>query len=302
MERAIDCCHSIEGVDRADIPVCEFNLKLSGAEIVASDWTLEQLLFLQAVFNAQQRRYDPREYDLRTDSMLRLQTYVGIDSDQIQALVDSGLLRHDTDHPHRMYSVSPEGRDVIGESYRKGLDFGHSEGDLEESAEHVFGVELGMELVEQRFETDPESPVETVRPYHEVTEGEAPASAFMDGGEGSASVTDGYDRHRLDVAGLDADGNVIVAVEVERINNDLGRAAPADFDKMAACDLQEAIWIVMTRSAGHEVIEALNDPIEGEPRVEKTYSENTPPQQFRLDTAGLTDMYPVTYVRNTLLD
>ncbi len=39
------------------------------------------------------------------------------------------------------------------------------------------------------------------------------------------------------------------------------------------------------------VLAALNDPPEGEPRVEKTYSENTPPRQFRIDTDGLTGVY-----------
>lgn len=302
MERAIECCHSPLDVDRGDIPVCEVNLKLSPEEVVAADWTLDQLLFLQSVYNAQQRRYDPREYRLRTDSMLRLQEYVGIESDEIQALEDAGLLRHDTDHPHRMYSVSAAGRDAIGESYREGVDFGHREGDLRESTQHVYGVELGVDLLEQQYEADPDSPVETVQPYHEVTEGELPASAFM-GDETETVPTDaGYERHRLDVAGLDGDGNVVVAIEVERVNNDLKTAAPDDFDKIAACDPDEAIWIVMTRSAGHEVLAALNDPAEGDPRIKKTYSQNTPPQQFRIDTAGMTALYPASYLESEFLD
>jgi hypothetical protein len=108
------------------------------------------------------------------------------------------------------------------------------------------------------------------------------------------------DSHRLDVAGLDSEGNVVVAVEAERVNHDLRRAAPADFDKMAACGVEEAIWIVMTQADGHTVLEALADPLDGEPRIDQTYSQTTPPQQVQLDTPGLTAMYPLTWVRDRL--
>ncbi|QLH84821.1 ATP-binding protein [Halosimplex pelagicum] len=302
MVRAIECCHSMEEVDADDIPICEFNLKLSPDEIVASEWSLTQLLFIQAVYNAEQRRYDPRAYDLKTDSMLRLEEYVGIDREELQPLLDADLVRHDTDHPHRLYSVSPDGRSVIGEAYRRGVDFGHGRGDLEESSEHVFGVEVGIELLEQQYRDDPESAVETVSPYHELTEGSLPAAAFMGDGSDIDEDATGYDRRRLDVAGLDSEGNVVVTVEVERVNNDVHRAVPEDYDKMAACDPAEAIWIVMARKDGHQVLSVLNDPPEGEPRVEKTYSRNTPPRDFRIDTPGMTAIYPAEYVRDTLLN
>ncbi|WP_226022849.1 ATP-binding protein [Halomicrobium salinisoli] len=302
MIRAIECCHTLDDVDSDDIPVCEFNLKLSPEEIVASEWSLTQLLFIQAVYNAEQRRYDLREYDLTSDSMLRLEEYVGIDREELQPLLDADLIRHDTDHPHRMYSVSPDGRTAIGESYRRGVDYGHGQGDLEESSEHVFGVELGIQLLEEQYKANPESPVETISPYHELQEGALPAAAFMGDGSDVEAATEGYDRRRLDVAGLDGDGDVVVTVEVERVNNDIHRAVPDDYDKMAACDPDEAIWIVMSRKDGHEILSALNDPPEGEPRVEKTYSQNTPPQQFRIDTPGLTSIYPAEYVRGSLLD
>jgi hypothetical protein len=71
---------------------------------------------------------------------------------------------------------------------------------------------------------------------------------------------------------------------------------------MVDCGAQEAIWIVMTQRDGHTVLEALNDPLEGKPRVQKTYAETTPPQQFRIDTPGLTAMYPVAWLRKRLDD
>ncbi|MDG5779016.1 hypothetical protein VB773_02455 [Haloarculaceae archaeon H-GB2-1] len=36
------------------------------------------------------------------------------------------------------------------------------------------------------------------------------------------------------------------------------------------------------------------EPLEGEVRVEKTYAETTPPQQFRIDEPGLAAVGPVT--------
>jgi hypothetical protein len=236
-------------------------------------------MFLQAVYNAQQLRYEPPAYDLLSDSMLRLQEYVGIDDAAVDDLLDADLLRHDTDHPHRLYSVSPAGRAVIGEGYREGVDYGHGQGDLEESSQHVFAVEVGRRYLEQEYVADPDAPVTDVVPYY-----------GLDGNQ------------RLDIAGVDDDGDVRVAVEVERINNDTYEAVPADFDKIAACNVDEAIWIVMTRQGGHDVLRALNDPPDGEPRVDKTYSENTPPRQFRIDTSGLTAVYPVEWLRDRVAE
>jgi hypothetical protein len=209
--------------------------------------------------------------------MLRLEEYVGIDHAAIDELLDADLLRHDTDHPHRLYSVSPRGRDVIGEHYREGVDYGHGQGDLEESSQHVFAVEIGRRHLQAAYVDDPASPVVEVVPYYD-----------LDG------------NHRLDIAGLDADGEIRVAVEAERVNNDIHEAVPADFDKIAGCDVDEAIWIVMTRQGGHDVVQALHDPPDGTARVEKTYSENTPPRQFNIDTPGLTTVIPVEYLRKEL--
>lgn len=211
--------------------------------------------------------------------MIRLQEYVGIDADAIQDLIDGGVLSHDTDHPHRLYSVTPAGRTAIGESYRRGVDYGHGKGDLEESSQHVFAIEVTQRHLEQAYVADSDSPVVEVIPYYDIDE-----------------------RRRLDIAGLDADGEIRIAVEAERINNDVNRAVLDDFDKIADCEVDEAIWVVMTRHGGHAVLEALNDPIEGSPRVEKTYATTTPPQQFRIDTPGLTAIFPVEYLRKSLIE
>jgi hypothetical protein len=278
MRRALTCCGSLDDVDRDDVPICELNVKLTPDELAATPWRPAQIRLLQACYHAIQGQYDSLAYDIQRDSMLRLQEYVGADSDDVAELVEADLLRS-TDHPHRLYTVTPAGRDVLGEGHREGVDFGDGKGDLEESAEHVLGVRVGERLLEEVFVADPDCPATTVKPYHDIDE-----------------------RRRLDIAALDAAGDVVVAVEVERVNHDVRRAAPADFDKMVDCGAQEAIWIVMTQRDGHTVLEALNDPLEGKPRVQKTYAETTPPQQFRIDAPGLTAMYPVAWLRKRLDD
>ncbi|ELY45364.1 hypothetical protein C495_08160 [Natronorubrum sulfidifaciens JCM 14089] len=275
MRRTIECCHTLDDVDADDIPVCELSLKLTPDERDASEWTDRQLLFLQTVYNAQQLRFNPLEYDLLHDSMIRLQEYVGIETDEITPLLEADLLRHDTDHPHRLYTVSSAGRTVIGESYRQGVDYGHGLGDLEESSQHVFGIEVTRRYLEKAYTDDPDSPVCEIIPYYDL---------------------DDDDNHRLDLAGIDADGEIVVIAEVERINNDVHRAVPDDYDKMAACDPEDAIWVVMKQADGHKILSALNDPLEGDPRVEKTYAKTTPPQQFRIDTPGMTAVYPAEWL------
>jgi DNA helicase HerA-like ATPase len=107
MRAAIDCCHTLADVDRDDIPVCEINLKLTPAEIEASDWSLTQLLFVQAVYNAQQLQFDRIEYDIVHDSMVRLREYVALEYDAVEELVDTVILRDHGKQTHKLYSVAP---------------------------------------------------------------------------------------------------------------------------------------------------------------------------------------------------
>jgi hypothetical protein len=297
MRAAIQCCHDLASVALDDVPICSCNVTLSPDEIQACKWSPRQLTFLQAVHNAQQLRYDPIEYDIVHDSMIRLKEDVGIDQAEIDDLLDAGLLRHDGDHPHRYYTVTPAGRETIDEQFQEGVDFGHGKGDLDESSQHVAMVEAARRWLQSEYVADPESAAEEVVTYYEVSEGSADAAAFMGGDEEPESVADNFERRRLDCVALDADGDVVVAVEAERVNHDVRRAVPDDYDKMAACEPAEAIWVVLSHSAGHEILEALNEPLEGEPRVEKTYSSTSPPQRFVIDKPGLTAVYPLTWLQ-----
>ncbi|WP_255150099.1 hypothetical protein [Halorarius halobius] len=281
---AVDC-HPDGEVDSDDIPICQVNLPLDREQRAATGWSDAQLMFLRAVYRAHRRRYDAPCYDLLHDSMIRLREYIDIDPAAVDELLEAGLLRHDGDYPHRLYTVTPEGRDVIGVDHRRGVAHGHGKGDLGESTQHVMGVEVGEQLFEQEFVTDPDSNVVEVQAYYDLESGNStePGSA-----------------ERLDLAGLDADGEIVVTGEVERINHDVAEAVPEDFDKMASCDPEEAIWIVLSHSAGREVVEALNDPPDGEPRLDTSYSESTPVQQYRLDAAGATAVYPFDWLRSQL--
>jgi hypothetical protein len=232
--------------------------------------------------------------------MIRLKEDVGIDQDEIDDLLDAGLLRHDGDHPQRYYTVTPEGRDAIDEELQAGVDFGHGKGDLDESSQHVAMIEVSARWLRQERVADPDCPDVEVVTYYEVREGSADAAAFM-GGDDDSTV-ENLERRRLDCVTLDETGDVVVAVEAERINHDVTRAVPEDYDKMAACDPEEAIWVVLSQADGHDILEALNDPPEGEPRVEKTYSSTTPPQQFRIDQPGLTAIYPMTWLQRQVQD
>lgn len=94
----------------------------------------------------------------------------------------------------------------------------------------------------------------------------------------------------------------MVALEAERSNHDLLRAVPEDYDKMAAHEPEAAIWLVKNREAAHDVLDALNDPPEGPTRVEKSYSRSSPPQRFRIDEPGFTDIYTFQYLRDSILE
>jgi hypothetical protein len=76
---------------------------------------------------------------------------------------------------------------------------------------------------------------------------------------------------------------------------------PADYDKMAACDPEEAIWLAMSNAEAHEILAALNDPLEGDPRVDKSYAESTPTTSFRIDRPGFTDCHTLAHLRSKLL-
>lgn len=275
---AVDCHGSLDELDRAAVPTVDVDLNLDPGEREATGYTDSQLVFLQVVYKAQQLQYDPEwEYDIVHDGMECLRAYAGIADEAFEEMVTDGLLSIDGDTPHTLYTVTSAGRDTIEVAHREGQAHGDGVGDLSESSTHVCMVQTMRRGFEHEFVADGSHPGTAVHTYYGVEDG------------------------RLDVAVLDDAGEVVVAGEAERANNDLLRAAPADFDLMAACDPERAIWVVEGRSEGHQVIRALHNAPDGEPRVEKTYSEDYYLPNVIIDEPGFTDIYALGTFRNQWL-
>jgi hypothetical protein len=271
IRRGVTCCTG-EQPDREQVPVCDIPLTLSERERNATEHTHEQLLFLQAVYTAQQRQFDPLAYDLLHDGMDQLREDCGLDVAAVEDLLDAGLLRHDTDDPLTLYTVTPDGRDLLREPHREGDAHGHGIGDVGESSLHTLLVALGHTYLETAFVDDPDSAVVEARSYYD-----GPAEDV-----------------RYDAVGLDMEGEIVVTLEAERPNKDRRRAVPADYDKLAGPDPEAAIWVTRARAEAHMVLDALNQPTDSEPRVTKTYSENSPPSRWRIDEPGFTELQTAT--------
>lgn len=275
---AIECHGDLDDIDRAAIPTVHVGLTLSPGERSTLEYSDAQLIFLQLVYNAHQQRYDTEwEYDIVHDGMDCLRAYAGLSDDEFERLILDELLAVDGDHPHVLYTVTPEGRDIIDAAHREGRAHGDGVGDLSESSMHVMMVETIRRAFTTEFVEEPSHAGAEVQTYYPVDDG------------------------RLDIAVLDDEGEVVVTAEAERSNHDTLQAVPADYDKMAACDPDQAFWIVEGRSEGHEVIQALNNPRNGSPRVEKTYSESYALTRVAIDEPGFTDIFTIGSFRNHFL-
>jgi len=276
--QAIDCHGDRESVPREQIPTVAVDCSLTRAELDQSPYTDSQVAFLQLLYNVRTDRYDHTyEFDIVWDDMDQLLAYAGLDDEGLTELITDGLVVQDTDHPLPIYSLTADGRETLQVAHREGIVHGDGAGDLSESNFHVMLVEAMRRGFRRQFVSDPSHPGVRVEPYYGVDDG------------------------RLDVAVLDDDSHVVVAGEAERSNNDTLRAVPDDFDKMAACDPDQAIWVVPDRSTGHEVIRALNNPAEGQPRVPKTYAESTYLPSLSIDEPGLTDIYAIGSFRSKFI-
>ncbi|WP_277554105.1 ATP-binding protein [Halobaculum limi] len=277
---AVDCCGDLEKLDRDQVPVCALPLTISEGDRIASGCTHQQLLFLQAVYAGQHGRLDPLAFDLRRDGMNTLQRDCGLGEAAVERLIDAGLLRHDTDAPRTLYTVTPAGREILNEPHRSGDVHGHGLGDVAESSLHTLMVDLGRRYIEQAFVADADSAAVEVDTYYDV-----------DGGD-----------VRYDAVGLDSEGAIVVTLEAERANNDRYTAAPADYDKLAAPEPEAAVWVTRNRADAYLVLLALNNPSDDHPRVKKEYSENSPPSRWQIDEPGFTEIHTAGTLERDLRD
>jgi len=143
---------------------------------------------------------------------------------------------------------------------------------------HTLLVDLLTKYIRQAFAADDNSPVVEARSYFDAPDAE----------------------YRYDAVGLDADGEIVVAGEAERPNNDRFEAVPEDYDKLSAADPMAAIWVTRTRTEAHDVLTALHEPASGAPRVDQSYSENSPPSRWQIDAPGFTELYTALMLQRQL--
>jgi hypothetical protein len=248
---------------------------MDAEEIDVSDLTLRQLLFLRAVWRAQRDNYNPPHFDLRTDSFVLLESYLNIESDAVTELINKNLLTKET-HPHKLYSVTQTGRDLINVRQREGQTFGDGIGDLSESTYHCHMIREVEHQIKETWIADETHPATQVKPYHEPG-----------------------DETRHDIVVWNNE-SLYAIFEIETATNDLSVSAPEDYDTMAASDASWAIWVTRTRDIGKTVIDALADPADDSPRI--TAKRSHPLRENRFNEAGFHRIVTINKLRTFLTD
>lgn len=172
------------------------------------------------------RVLDAMNRDLEWYSLVESMTTLveGIDDGVVDELLEEGYLEQHRVCYKRYYSVTKEGRQYLRES----LGVGEDTGDLGEKTPHKVGVELLRRRVAER------PGVEEVRIYYEQS-----------------------DDVVFDVAGLDADGELVWVGEVEMPSNN-ERAVIEDYQKLAEVNAR-AVWAFRNNDTAVEVLETLSE-------------------------------------------
>jgi hypothetical protein len=259
-----------------DLPITEIGLETVSTEDVAyCPLSLTEVMFLRLVERARRRAIDPRVWDVRTESMYPLRGVVGLTGPEPKKkLAEAGYITVQSEVRGDYYRLTPKARTLL-QRLRNGGDPPESKrGDPEESVLHIKGVERAVQALETvRDESD--NPIEQVERYWVPPESEA----------------------RIDVVGLDGDGQPRICVEVERSTHDLSTGVLNDADAMAACDPDASLWVVTNRELGHDIVEHLATPLTGQPRVNldptDLLSPTTTLASYDLAAPGCSDL--VTY-------
>ena len=75
-----------------------------------------------------------------------------------------------------------------------------------------------------------------------------------------------------------------------------------NLDKTAACEPDDALCVVTSQSDAVDIMEALYDPSDGDPRIDRTYSHTTPTSDYKIDAPGMTDVFTVSDAQSLLED
>ena len=273
---ALRHCEPDIDLSACELPITEIGLETVTAEAVTlCPLSITEVMFLRLLERARRRAIDPRAWDVRTDSMYPLRAAVGLTgAEPKEKLEETGYITLQSDLQGDYYNLTTKARTLL-EQLRNGGDPPEPKrGDPAESVLHIKGVELAVEALEAAVE-DPDLPVETVDRYWVPPDSEA----------------------RIDVVGLDADGQPRVCVEVERSTHDLSTGVLEDADAMAACDPDASIWVVTKRPLGHTIVDHLASPVSGRQRVEidpaDLLSPTTALSKYDLNAPGCSEL--VTY-------
>jgi DNA helicase HerA-like ATPase len=200
-------------------PVQESSVPVPDDELRQRGLNHDDTRFLSRVLDVMNR--EDSEYTL-LDRMSQLE--YEYDELHLERMTEQELLDADSAAGRKYYTVLPAGRDFLGRE----LKTGPGEGDLGEKTPHKVGVRL-LELWLQK-----QDDVVRVEPYYEIDDGTV-----------------------LDVAGFNADGNLIWAGEAELASNN--RQAPVDdYDKLSAVDA-DAIWAFNSRETALDILDILAD-------------------------------------------
>lgn len=273
---AIRHCAPDTDLSALDLPITEIGLETVTAEAVKfCPLSITEVMFLRLIERARRRAIDPRAWDVRTDSMYPLRAAVGLTgAAPKEKLVEAGYITLQSDLQGDYYNLTTKARTLLERLRNGGEPPEAKRGDPAESVLHIKGIELAVQALETVCD-DREAPIETVERYWVPPDSEA----------------------RIDVVGLDADGQPRVCVEVERSTHDLSTGVLDDADAMAACDPDASIWVVTKRPLGHTIVDHLVNPASGRPRVDldptDLLSPTTALAKYDLTAPGCSEL--VTY-------
>lgn len=221
-------------VEDVELPVTDIGLQIKPMDVRTAGVTLRQIMFLRLIEKAQRRAIDSRAWDITTETMRPLRDEVGCTSSDESALKELGLISLQTELKGKFYHLTADGQELM-RNLRGGADPPEPKfGDANESPAHIRGIEIAA-LALRELTQRASSPVDDVVRYWSPPD----------------------ERTRIDVVGLDVDGEPLITIEVERPTNDFKHGVPADYDAMADCEPAAAVWLVPNRSTGHRVVDAL---------------------------------------------
>ncbi|WP_142860789.1 ATP-binding protein [Salinigranum halophilum] len=203
--------------ERGPSPVRDGGVPVADEELRRRGLTHDDIRFLIRVLDVMNG--DAPDHRL-IDSMSSFEN--DFDDLDVQRLVEQDLVEECQACGRKYYTVLPAGRDLLGQR----LKVGPGQGDIGEKTPHKVGVKLLEQWINSL------DSVEQVEPYYEYNE----ETVF-------------------DVAGLDADGELVWVGEVELPSNN-SHASIDDFDKLAAVDA-DAIWAFNNRETALEVLDRL---------------------------------------------